>query len=428
MLDGQAGLAIVTSVDGPSVVGQHFQIQEMKPNGMPFLPGEVAYIDWTISGALDGRTLDTTGFHDDDFGVGGTKTSIGDTVEGYWDGTTGTHTITAVVHYTQPTWMDYTIPVRWPDTYYSTTQVVAPEAGVQFTPRNRAGVYPADPNSGYTELLMASAYYTVKVDGTYGGSFGVVQTAQTQSSQLIDDLLGGKEMITTKTQLDGTPFTFLDNSPKIDPTSPYYGTFPNDNPPNTLTIEAGNSLPLKDMPNMKLDEWTLKADRADAFLDTVVYTPQGGIPVSVGSFRWAWSASTETTVSGQLGFGPKRTDIVADNPTPDNSLAGFKPLTPPTGQNPTWDMTAAEWKKSGFVRTDVYRSIPTPPELLDSPNYTLEPFPIPAGLAPMTGEEHNPYPTPEELRASADNQPMWTQYGADAWEDPYPSRDPYAIG
>lgn len=405
LMDGQVGLAVVNSSTGPSVVGKRFEIQAVQTNGLPYPPGVISSIDWTISGALDGRTLDTTGFHDTPFGANGTKTTIGpmaDTVTGYWDGTTGAHTVTEVIHYTQPTWMGLPLPVYWPDTYTGVVNVSAPPAGVNFIPKDRAGVYHAPVSSGYKNYLMASAYYDVTVDGSYGGSFGVIQTVRTTSEELRSNLIGGADLIQTKTKPDGKSFVILDNSPKIDPNSPYYGTFSNVNPPNALTVPAGTILPLSDSPKDKLDDKTIRDSRSDQFTDQIVYTPPGGIPVVIGEFRWAWSASTSSPVS----YGPKRTDNMANAPLS------------PSSPNPKWDLTSIQWKAAGFVRSRAWRDIAVPPELLNSPNdntiqESLDAFPTPEGHAPMDYDfEGGMDTTPEQRWASATSQPMYSDDGS----------------
>lgn len=428
LMDGAIGYAQVVSTNGPSVVGEHFTMQAVQSNGLPYAPGTVSSITWTITGALKSRTLDTTGFHDVPFG---TVTTYGDTVQGYWDDTVGAHTIVETVNYTQPTWIGMPIPVRRPDRYISTWNTYAPQASESFATIGQTGLYDYQPTifnpNSMNSRFGVNVKYPVTVANTFtdargvpyqvNGDFGVIQTVSSQyavgfanNPDLLHSWQNPYGELYDARPTDWKPYTILDHSPDLPSgsNSPYYGSHDT----QQLTAPAGTTLNLEDAPGHALTWDTVSVSRKDSFLDTIVFTPTDGIPVVLGKFQWSWGGNLKLDWATQPGTPLLNPD--GRDATVTNQFGPIVKKFTPGSTIPTWDMTGEQANSMMPIR------LPSPPTLTNLPLVgMIVANPSDPEWTNTGGAEWSPWTT--DGAADWYNNPPPGYPAFDAWGHPYGS-------
>lgn len=384
---------VITSLARTPVVGGQFELQAVQANGLPYPPGAIQSVTWTIQGALSGATLNSSGYHPQPLG---TVTTTGDTITAYWDGSSGAHSVVATIQYTQPTWMGIPIATQWPSQIVSAVNVQAPTVttSTQFGTTALSGSTLTTFNA-YTLTPGFSTRFQVNpgADNAFAGQYGVVQVDNPSLSYY-------KVVNGWATRWDG----FVNpngqaSGPLLDKIStsdyPYYS--------GTATV-GGSDLMVTDSPRSGFGPTNYRMNVQDNFTDTVMYTPTGGIPVPVATASWTWGGVVSRDSSGQAVISSKINPGFVPGPT---GQTGWTTTTQTSGiPFPQWNGKVSDYIQNGTI------------SLTQVPLAGVIPLPDPY-LALNDPWDFDPYNTDP-------GYPYDVLYGYGY--DPYPSRDPYPIG
>lgn len=259
---------------------------------------------------------------------------------------------------------------------------------------NNPVAYPSNKNEMTTPAIDLQVMVDPTQHGAADGTFGVVQTlqrnilawqkdgdGQLQTYQyLLKDINGVN--VRASTLLDDTP---IDDTPDGKFT-PYFGTYAYKTTLSQLEWKTGDTLEIKDSPMAQFaygGRFGKQALSDDAtFTDTVMFTPKGGIPVPITSMKWGYKASVALDGNGKPQLVPG-----------SFSPADWKQKPSSTSAFPQWGDLNSNYS-TGKIQVDWV----DPPKL----------------------------PTDLSIFVPPISTDPW-DWGWD-WEDPYPSRDPYAIG
>jgi hypothetical protein len=280
-------------------------------------------VDWTFNNATGGpgamrlqngatTPLDTNGFHTETYQTDWQQPAFVQhaiTYDGHWDGTPGAHTVIAKI-----TWRDSNGGWHW-DYTFSTANVQSPNipmtaqlgvANVRKLSDDQGGVWYLGAGNKYGTPGIAVTATPDAAAGAMGGTYGIVQTITSFDSRLY----GVKESQKTPGVLyigDHRSFVKRDSAGKWSMSAPFLDNIPNTKSPiyypptpasnanedGTKTVGTG-PISIEDSPNSEfrpvLNRIT-RMQRNDAFLDMLIYTPLGGLPVSLSTLAWAWSGS-----------------------------------------------------------------------------------------------------------------------------------------
>lgn len=259
--------------------------------------------------------------------------------------------------------------------------------------------YPDDVNN----ITYSTIDLKVNIDpaqhGASDGEFGVVQTMQNKLYEWSPDSNGQIQtyqynLIDIRGNYVGAD-TLLDNTFSWEMPNyaftPYYGTSKYLDTPPKLTWKTGDTLEIKDSPGYTMiyagRDGTIASWQDATWTDTVMFTPAGGIPVPVASMKWGYQAGVALDAN-------KMPQLASFS----DSHADLKQAPKSTSTFPTWG--------------DVFQ------------NYTLydeDPY-----IEKVDWINPPKLPTDLSIFVPPISTDPW-DWGWD-WENPYPSRDPYAIG
>lgn len=327
---------VITTINGPNVVGSHFKITATDKNYQVYAPGTVASTTWTIQGAYaspqTGGTapggvvpIDPTAIPTEDGGYQYTPlykiTVPGDTIDGYWNGSSGTHVVSTTIDFNPASG-------RAEEFKTASMDVVAPTGNIYQISTNSLGIqYRTDGNIKITTAGFAGRGsgielgYTVdpNSNGAAGGKFGIVQTVDWRTYRtytLHDDqgnITASLTRLTPAEKNDAGEAEFfssvLDNRPANQTAdglfTPYYGSW---DKPSILTWNVGGpDGTLKDTPSAQLQTAFGNANGqrivdANVFTDTLMFTPPGGIPVPLGFLKWSYVADVNRGFDGKYSI------------------------------------------------------------------------------------------------------------------------------
>lgn len=309
---------VVESNANENIVGAPFKF-EVDPISPGFAPYTISKVTWSIPGGLADQTLNNLGFHTTSIASAIATGSANEGVDmlgdwwitGYWNGMTGVHTVQASVDFVNMQGQHYFQNLSLDVAIFAPKVTVQATAGPvtlsRFSILN-GGTWrlTAGDSVGNPPGMKLTATIDPSSVGPIGGTYGWVQTI---------NKLDAYEYAQADSPTGPVPFTmrgFIDNPalrggvayqtlPLLDTLtvfakSPYYGakapiaTVGTGNAPAVMTDSPQSQFSLIPKDGVTVTRVT----RSDSFTDWLIFTPNGGVPVVIGSTTWAWGATAVT--------------------------------------------------------------------------------------------------------------------------------------
>lgn len=314
-------LGYVQVVGGTNVIGGAFEFRVVRPDGVtPYPTGTIVSTSWSIDHAYgpESKVGATFTKPQDYFQYSnfGTRSTIGDTVYGYWDGTPGTRNVSVSVTFSVPTIFGMNVVPYRPSSPIIATMNVAgvSKASLKPGPPGSTAIVQNADGSGF---VTTDGKYTAAGDGMtlfasvslpkgVKGTVGVIQTHDTYlrdtyklpngstatQQGFLQDLYGGPILASPPTLLDVVA------SDK----TPYYGFVTKNG--SIPTVASGKTGRLQDSPSSPFTANTVNWIDENQFTDTLIVRPENGLAVPVGYLVWSVNMNLVRNAQGKMIEGP----------------------------------------------------------------------------------------------------------------------------